>query len=348
MTDENKKTPLYIFIFIGILSVFYAEVNSGSSPIWFINPWGILVVFFLYWAHLLFYVNIAIRTNRVSLSQLYLLGCLIGLYEGPITKVLYNGYPNAETAPAIMFLGFAVLEFIMLVFFWHPIFSFLLPVIIFELISVENLQQYSIHSWLEDSFFFTKPQLTKIIAIAIAVVGAVFLTVNSKFFFALLFFSGLGNLLLLFLFKKLVSQSEKNFGIQTLLLSNKWLKIVLVYLVFLYISMFFIIPSDPIPQIFPLILTGIIYLLILGLFLLSPIKLKIKSLTKPQLNYNRLIRNSWLIWFLLILILPVIPGITSVVLVIVYLFLLFFGLFIFLTRVIWIISLKLKGIKQLN
>ena len=162
LTTEQPQIPpitLKVLLFIGILSVFYAEVNSGSSPTWFANPWGIVIVFSLYLGHLLFYVNIAIRTERVSLSQLYLLGCLVGLYEGPITKVLWHGYPS-QTA-SLFFLGFAVTEFIMLVFFWHPIFSFMLPVIIYELLSLDYLKKHEMHSWLEQTIFFTSPRLSK-------------------------------------------------------------------------------------------------------------------------------------------------------------------------------------------
>lgn len=349
MNFENTKTPLSAFLFIGIVSVFYAEVNSGSSPTWFANPWGLLVVFWLYFAHLLFYVNIAIRKNRVSLSQLYLLGCLVGLYEGPITKVLWHGYPG-QTA-TYFFLGFAVLEFIMLVFFWHPIFSFLLPVVIFELLSLDYLRTNSIHSWLEDSFLFTRPRLSKFIFVLIAIIGATFLSTNAGFNLEIILVSGLGNFILLILLKKHNLNSNKLKGIQSLYLSSKWFKIVFIYLVLLYSVTFVFLGAEYMPQTYTLVLTALIYLFILSMFFISPAKVKSEAFRIASVDYSQLIQNSWIIWLILVLIFPFIAGIISVELILLYLCLLIFGLILFISRIVWIFPLRLinnsKTYKQL-
>ncbi len=344
-TLQKIKTPLTVFLFIGVLSVFYAEVNSGSSPIWFIQPWGLLVVFWLYFAHLLFYVNIAIRKNRVSLTHLYLLGCLVGLYEGPITKVLYHGYPSGDT-PAVMFLGFAVIEFIMLVFFWHPIFSFMLPVIVFELLSVDNLQKNLSHSWLEDSFFFTRPRFTKFVFITIAVIGAVFLSVNADFKVVIILFSGIINFLILILLKRKNINNESLKGIKTLYLSKKWFLIVFLYLVILYSLTFAFIGSENIPQPYTLLLTGLIYLFILSLFLMSPEKLELKSFYTPPFDYNKIIQYSWTLWLILLVIFPFLTGPVSVALIFLYLLLVGFGLLLFINRVIAVFIARFHPIQN--
>lgn len=343
---EDVKTPLTVFLFIGILSVFYAEVNSGSSPTWFSNPWGLLI-FWLYFAHLIFYVNIAIREHRVSLTHLYLLGCLEGLYEGPITKVLYHGYPNGQPA-GIVFLGFAVLEFIMLVFFWHPIFSFMLPVIVFELLSLDNLQKHLIHSWLEDSIFFTKPRLSKFIFLAIAIIGAVFLSVNASFNVTIILFSGIVNFFLLFIFKRHNLNSDHFKGIKSLYISNKWLFIVFMYLVALYMLTFFFIEPQNIPQAYTLVLTGLIYLFILSLFLISPEKLEPKSFSTPPFDYNKIVQYSWTLWLILLVIIPFIAGPVSILLVLMYLVLLAFGLLLFINRAITVFITKIRPEKLRN
>ncbi len=56
---------------------------------------------------------------------------LFALYEAPITKVLWAGYIGQQPI-ASTFLGIASFEFLTLVFFWHPIFSFVLPILILE------------------------------------------------------------------------------------------------------------------------------------------------------------------------------------------------------------------------
>lgn len=333
--QEKSKKSLFVFLFIGILAVFYAEVNSGSSPLWFVNPWGLIIVFWLYFSHLLFYVNVAIRKNRVSLSQLYLLGCLVGLYEGPITKVLYHGYPNGDPA-SVVFMGFAVLEFIMLVFFWHPIFSFLLPVIVFELLSLDYLQKNAIHSWLEDSVFFTRPRLAKFIFMTIAFIGATFLASNTGFDYGIILFAGLGNFIMLMILKWFNLNNQNLKGIQSLYLSNKWFIIVFIYLILLYTITFSFLETQYIPQLYTLALTGLIYIFILGLFFISPITLKSKSIKVAPLDYNKIIQYSWILWIIFLLIIPITAGPFSIFFLFLYLSLLGFGLLLFFSRFLWI------------
>lgn len=113
----SHRTKLIMFLLVGTLSVFFTEVFAGSSPLWFTDLWGILMVFQLYFMHLIFFLNIAYRTKRTSLVHLYLFGVLIGLYESWITKVLWAGYPGAEAPVMGILLGIAILEFSVLVFF---------------------------------------------------------------------------------------------------------------------------------------------------------------------------------------------------------------------------------------
>ncbi|MFX1298333.1 MAG: hypothetical protein ACFFD2_26195, partial [Promethearchaeota archaeon] len=121
-----------LILLIGCLSMFMAEVFAGSSQLWFIDPWSLIVTYWLYLGHLLLFLNLAMRTKRTSIPQLYLWGVLFGLYESWITKVLWFGYPGAE-GPAISLVGgIAILEFFTLVFFWHPILAFVMPVLVFE------------------------------------------------------------------------------------------------------------------------------------------------------------------------------------------------------------------------
>lgn len=85
--------------------------------------------------HTVFFLSLAIKYKKTSIRQLYWFGVLFGLYEAVITKVLWQGYMH-ETGPALgRILGVASIEFPLLVFFWHPIFSFILPILTYQILS---------------------------------------------------------------------------------------------------------------------------------------------------------------------------------------------------------------------
>lgn len=258
------------------------------------------------------------------------MGCLIGLYEGPITKVIWSGYPG-QTADHF-FYGFAILELIMLVFFWHPIFSFMIPIIVFELLSLNHLQKNSQHSWLEDSFLFTHPKFSKSIFFIVTFIGAVFLTVNAGFNLTIILLSGLGNFLIVFLLKRNLLKKNLLRGIESIRLSDKWFKIVFFYLIILYLVMFIIINPNLIPNSFTLILTGLIYFFILGLYMINPPKTKTKHFSYIEIDFSKRIGNSWILFLIFLLLFMFIPGIISIVLALIYLILLFFGLLLFFWR----------------
>jgi hypothetical protein len=130
------KRNVWAVLLAGALSMFFAEVVAGSSTLWFIDPWALLTTYPLYLAHLLFYLNLAHKKNRFSLPHLYLWGMLFALYEAPITQVLWKGYMNEAEGARIVFLGVASIEFIVLVLFWHPIMSFMLPVLFYEALAI--------------------------------------------------------------------------------------------------------------------------------------------------------------------------------------------------------------------
>ncbi|MEA1925343.1 MAG: hypothetical protein U9M95_05675 [Candidatus Altiarchaeota archaeon] len=118
----------------------FAEVFSGASQIWFIDGGGILLTLPLYLGHLLFFLWIALKSRRTTLPQLYLFGVLFGLYESWITKVLWAGYMESSAGPGLgTFFGIAIPEFPILVFFWHPIMSFILPILVFEILTKKVL-----------------------------------------------------------------------------------------------------------------------------------------------------------------------------------------------------------------
>jgi hypothetical protein len=126
-SQNSLPTVLFARLLIGLIVLICAEVFSGASlraGLW--SPWTILVTYWLYFAHFFFFTTLAIRTGRTSLSSLYLWGVLFGLYESWITKVIWYGY-GGDGKLAMGHIGPYGFSEISMVFLFHPVISFVLP-----------------------------------------------------------------------------------------------------------------------------------------------------------------------------------------------------------------------------
>lgn len=120
-------------LYLGFVVLVSAEMFSGSSagPKLF-TWWTWCVTFWVYFLHLFLFANLAVRTRRTSLRALYLWGVVYGIYEGPLTKVIWAGFGSqgefalAGDGFSGQLLGHGLVEMSM-VFLWHPVASFLLP-----------------------------------------------------------------------------------------------------------------------------------------------------------------------------------------------------------------------------
>jgi hypothetical protein len=266
-------TRLIQFLLIGTLSVFFTEVFAGSSPLWFVNWWGILVVFPLYFMHLMFFLNVAIRTRRTSVGHLYLFGVLIGLYESWITKVLWVGYPSIREPLMGTFLGIASLEFSVLVFFWHPVFAFVLPIFVFEALTLSSSQDQVRDKILESHFSSLRRSKQVLLLMAFFIVlGAGFLSLNTGHNAVVADAAVLGNTVLVSSLFLLARKKPDSFSIHSLRLGKKGLAFTVTYLFFLYtLSFLFLepqhIPDKPLP-----ILVIVVFYALMGLLIkLSPV-----------------------------------------------------------------------------
>jgi len=114
-------------LLIGLVVLICAEVFSGASiqvGMW--TPWTWLMTYWLYFAHFFMLCTLAAWTGRTSLGALYLWGVLFGLYESWITKVIWSGY-GGDGKLALGSLGPYGYSEISMVFLFHPVASFLLP-----------------------------------------------------------------------------------------------------------------------------------------------------------------------------------------------------------------------------
>ncbi len=139
MTVSNWQRWLF-WLILGAFSVFFAEVFATSDPFVFFHFFGLLGVFPHYTLHVLVLAPLVIRLDRrVRFGAMFLAGTLFGLYEAYMTKVLWSPPWNEE---AFRIGGVAVLTSAMLVLFWHPFFSFLLPLFVADhlLLDSDRLQ----------------------------------------------------------------------------------------------------------------------------------------------------------------------------------------------------------------
>lgn len=127
----SKKMKFGLLLLLSLTSVYFAEVIAGSSKFPLYDLWGIFVVIPLYGLHaivLLFIIKKYLGNRKVLFRTLYFAGILFGLYEAYLTKVLWVGL---TPAPSMLF-QIAWVDFIVLVFFWHPVMSFIIPALVFE------------------------------------------------------------------------------------------------------------------------------------------------------------------------------------------------------------------------
>lgn len=252
-----RGSRLVLIVLFGLLSVICAEVFSGSSPLWMYSVWGLLIVLPLYWGHGLILWNIALRYRKTSLTHLYLLGIIYGLYESWMTKVIWAGYMQEAGPQFGQFLGFAIGEFLVIALFWHAVFSFIIPIMAFEILGNRR-----------PTF---KKSRTRTAAFGIVIIiASIFIPSGLGYDLNATILAVSTNFVLLlsviFIAKKL---NPNGFSLESLRLGKMGLGITISYTGFLYIFLFFFILPERVAPPLTIILTILFYALIIALFKFS-------------------------------------------------------------------------------
>jgi hypothetical protein len=259
---------IVLILLSGLLSMFFAEVFSGSSPMWFTSGWGVFVTWPLYMSHLLLLINLAMIFKRTSLTQLYLWGVFFGLYESWITKVIWAGYMTSAPMWGT-FLGFSVFEFFVIVFFWHPIMSFIVPILTFEILS-GTAGEAGGEVFASHLPILLKRKRNWVIFLFIMIMGSAFLTVGSKANLVVADLTILGSLLLIFIPYWLASKKfALFFSIRSLRLGRPGLTILVLYMIGLYVWGFFSLLPERIAPLLTILLTVCIYAFIAALLFMG-------------------------------------------------------------------------------
>ncbi|MBB6480485.1 hypothetical protein [Spirochaeta isovalerica] len=251
MSESKGIRKISSILLLGSLSMLFAEVFSGASQLWFIQPWGWLLTFPLYLSHVLFFMWIAFKLHKTSLLHLYLFGVLFGLYESWITKVLWAGYMN-ETGPGFGTLfSLAMPEFPILVFFWHPLMSFILPVLVYEVLTKQVLNE---HEWI-----LRKSVKKSIILSVLLFLFSSFLAKGNQFDLISANLSLGGTLLLIILLFFISGNPDSSIFYYR----RKPSIAIVIYLILLYTASFFLLVQDRIPlAILPFVSIIVCYIIV--------------------------------------------------------------------------------------
>ncbi len=128
MDGPSKRQKYLFWILLGFLSCFFAEVISGSYPYPFTTIGGYILLFPLYTLHLLILASLCYRRGTPRFSTLFLAGCIFGMYEAYITKVLWN--PPWAGPGVLKIAEVAVVELVVIAWFWHPFMAFIVPLMV--------------------------------------------------------------------------------------------------------------------------------------------------------------------------------------------------------------------------
>ena len=313
-------------LFIGLIAFTCTEIFSGASagPRLY-HPWPFLVTFWLYFAHLFFFASLAYYTQRTSLRSLYLWGCLFGLYEAWVTKVIWFGYPG-ETALDYPdgcsmggVYGFCINESLGMVFFWHPIFGFLFPITIASMFEPRLRNSFQGLAWFKSGTRVEQFMIFYIVFTAGAIMGwnsgSLIMVIATWIPILLGLWLGYRYLVPKW---HLMEQPE-----QLLVLGRKGLAIAGIYLAVLYVSFYFIIipynqTAEPpsgmgmdsalFPGPLQLVITILTYVLIIGLLYYRG-----ETAPEPELDSVLTEESNMLEMLRIIIILSMISGTFAVV-----------------------------------
>lgn len=133
MTDPTSRQRVGFWLLLGLTSTAFAEILFPTTAFDLATMALFAVPIYLLYSVVL--AAVVYRADRVSYATLYLAGVLLGLYESYVTKVVWA--PLGDR-PFVEVGGVFVFETAGLVLFWHPVVSFVLPVVVVEMVATAS------------------------------------------------------------------------------------------------------------------------------------------------------------------------------------------------------------------
>lgn len=272
-----KKHKWLFWIILAAFSTFFAEVLSGSDMFPFFNAWGILVVVPLYGLHIILLASLVYRADKPRFSSLIYAGMLFGLYEAYLTKVLWA----PPWGDPVIIAGFAPVETLVLVFWWHAWFSFIIPLLVVEkLLTCSTSLGHSLPGKF-GKLFNSWGGLAGVMAF-----GGLFQSINSPGVGASLL-SGISTTVVLvslvLLWKRITK--DQTYSMAELLPDRKQFKWLLIPVGIMYLTMGILIRPDGYPRLIGHLMIWILYGITIYLFSKSQKK------PAPELDENEL--DNW-------------------------------------------------------
>lgn len=130
--DSFSRSEVWKLRFLaGFISFIWGQLLLGpGGTFWFRNMYMLLLILPLYLIQTSLFVTFAIKLRRVGFGHLYLWGCLFGSFDLWISawQGMQGTVDFVDTAGGSLMLGgLGVYEAVFLVFLWHPLISFILP-----------------------------------------------------------------------------------------------------------------------------------------------------------------------------------------------------------------------------
>lgn len=300
--QPSRKTKLLFWLILGSLSVFFAEVVSGSDMFPYFTLWGWIAEIPLYTLHILVLSSIVFSRGKPGFYTLFIAGAIFGMYEAYITKVLWN---PPWGPPFISLGGIAVVEVLVLVLWWHPFMAFIVPLFVAENILTNSREITSI---LPDRFrrlFYDRKNYFPLLALS----GGLLQSANSPSPVHSLLsgvFTTAFIMLLIYIWK--TRENGKEYALRELLPSRRELFILVSLLLILYLLTGVFLRPEALPGIFP---QSIIWLMYGGLFALLYLNLKKSSRVSETADF--LVSFSWKNCILLSLIFTLTSAISTAI-----------------------------------
>ncbi|NWF96504.1 MAG: hypothetical protein HXY34_10235 [Candidatus Thorarchaeota archaeon] len=319
MSDRTDGSRVSALVLLSILSMVYAEVYSGSSPVWFIDPFAYIITLPLYGSHAVLLLNLAVKYHRASLPHLYLFGVLFGLYESWITKVLWAGYPGSTGPMLGTVVGIAWAEFFTLAFLWHSIFSFIIPLVVYQLLCAASSTDQRLEL-LPGFVNLLKPRgLNRALWLLAAVMGGVFFSLSPVTDSGNSLFVSTASIVIIVVVYALTKRRVGTLKISSVLLGRRGLRLLVSYVVAQYVVLFLILLPERIPGAESIVGTLVVY----GLLILLLRKTPVCQPAGPTPREGLLTFKQFLLWSgLFVLVSFIVPILADVGFVIGVLFLL--------------------------
>ena len=226
---------LSILLF-SVITMLFAEVISGSSILWFLSISGLLVTFPFYIVNSLFFINLVYRWKKTSLSGLYFAGVLYGAYEFWFTTVPLYGYINKQPVLGA-FMGISVFEYFALVYFWHPIMSFIATVSLYQFFAIRKGETLDVIDGAQQ--LLTRSTKANLFWLLIMVLGSFILMLYSSLNIFLYYLGYVGTLIIIYALYHIRSRQCDSLALEDLIFRGSGFKALSALVPILYALGFF-------------------------------------------------------------------------------------------------------------